>query len=101
MNMANDNHGALKDKVRGLMANYDTQADEVEACKSALETSKRKASDIVRSVYETTKKKNFTYDGKALKIKIRHKDKENPDFNTATFFFQGASEEAFDLDSDE
>ena len=85
-------------KVKALMVDYDGQSEEVDACKSALETAKGKQSNIVRAVFEMTKKKNLTYNGRSLTMRIRHKDKEKPDFNTATYYFAGSLEEALDLD---
>lgn len=88
-------------KVRALMSDYDIQTDEVEACKSALEAAKAKQSDTVRKVFEATKRKSITHKGNNLTMRIRHKDKENPDFNTATYYFATSAEETLNLDDEE
>ena len=88
-------------KVKQLMAEYDSQQEEVDAAKTALAEAKQKSSNIVRQVFVATGRKSIMHNGSNLTLRIRHKDKENPDPMTANYYFASSAEETLNLDDED
>lgn len=86
------------EQVKKIFVSYDEHDNKVDQIKTALVEAMTKRSSVVKQIYEATNnKKSFNRDGTNLKLRIRHKDKENPNFETANYYFAGDSEEAMEL----